>query len=283
VARWNAQTSTWAKVGASGMNGQVNALAFRGSESVLYAGGAFTTAEGTTVNKMAGISTDNNYWLGMDGGVAGGNVLSLAWSNLYQHLVVGGTFSSVGNSALIVEGFAVWRASSWVHPGISLPATPSLNCYTETPYGNYYLGFASSGDATLSGAAVTVTNTGGVNAYPIFYINVSGTLTAAHPVSLTNISTGLSIYFEPDFVLQEGQTAILDLTPGNKRLYLRDNFANETDITGAAISVASDFVSWALKTGVNLLQLRVDDDTGSPTVTAWLTYRRQYATYDGEA
>jgi len=91
-----------------------------------------------------------------DGGVAGGNVLTLAWSNLYQHLVVGGTFSNVGNSALIVEGFAVWRASSWVHPGISLPATPSLNCYTETPYGNYYLGFASSGNATLSGAAVTV-------------------------------------------------------------------------------------------------------------------------------
>lgn len=282
VARWDAQTSTWIKIGFTGMNGQVTALAFRGKESILYAGGAFTTVEGGTVNKMAGINTDHNHWVDMDGGVSGGNVLMLAWSNLYQHLLVGGTFSQAGNSTLGVDGLVLWRAGQWAHPGISVPAGVSVHAYTETPYGNYYLGFASTGNATLSGAATTITNAGGVNAYPILYLKVSGAGTVAHPVSLSNLSTGLNIYFEPDFNILEGQTAILDLTPGNKRFYLRDNFAVETEVTGEAIAPNSDFVDWALKPGPNLVQLRVDDETGSPTVTAWLTYRRQYATYDGE-
>lgn len=280
VARWNVDAGTWAAVGSSGMDGTVQALAFRGQESVLYAGGQFTTADGFTVNKVAGIFTDYNQWGRMGQGVTGGTVQMLAWSNLYQQLIVGGTFASAGDGTPIAPGLAYWRGGQWVHPGIEATAADG-QCYVETPYGNYYLGIGDTGNWLLSGAPVELTNAGNVMAWPVITLKVTGAGTAGRLISLVNFSTGLNMYF--DQVILEGQTLIIDTTPGDKRIYMRDNFGVETDLAGSALLQSSDFVAWGLKPGKNLVQLRVDDETGTPTVTAWLTYRRQYKSYDGAA
>lgn len=101
VAVWNG--SVWATVGAGaggGFNGQVNALAFT-KNGTLYAGGAFTTANGATMNMLAYLSSGT--WTAVGTGLAGGGttVYGLAADTINQdRMYLGGVFTT-GNGVTL--------------------------------------------------------------------------------------------------------------------------------------------------------------------------------------
>lgn len=104
---------TWAALG-TGMNNSVNALVV-GPDGSLYAGGAFTTAGGVTVNGVA--KWDGVNWnaltSGGSPGVAGGGspqVLALAVA-ADGTLYVGGNFTTAGSTT--VNNIAKWNGLTW--------------------------------------------------------------------------------------------------------------------------------------------------------------------------
>src|SRR5207245_3046917 len=110
-AKWNG--SSWSALG-SGPENDVFALAVLGSD--LYAGGAFTTAGGVTVNQIA--KWNGSSWSALGSGVGGGDsyplVLALAVSG--SDLYVGGDFTTATNSdgtAVMANRIAKWNGSSW--------------------------------------------------------------------------------------------------------------------------------------------------------------------------
>jgi N-acetylneuraminic acid mutarotase len=88
IARFNTGTNTWSKLGTTGIDGTVYALAVSGSD--LYAGGAFTRINtgksSITANYVARFNTSTNTWsiLGTGNGVDGTvNALSIVGSEVY--------------------------------------------------------------------------------------------------------------------------------------------------------------------------------------------------------
>jgi hypothetical protein len=115
IAKWNG--STWSTLG-SGVTGgggegltRVYALAVSGSD--LYAGGAFTTAGGSSATNIA--KWDGSSWSALGSGVTGGGgeagssvkALAVSGSDLYA----GGIFTTAGGSA--ANGIGKWNGSSW--------------------------------------------------------------------------------------------------------------------------------------------------------------------------
>ena len=81
LARWT--PGGWALVGASGISGDVNALATfdDGSGPALYAGGLFTSASGTTANNV--VKWNGTTWSSLAQGISG-RVLALAVFSNYE-------------------------------------------------------------------------------------------------------------------------------------------------------------------------------------------------------
>lgn len=114
IAKWNG--SEWSALeGPSGVgvNGAVRALAVfdDGNGSALYAGGAFTTAGGVAVNRIA--KWDGNSWVpvgtGFDGAV---NSLTVVDLGSGASLYAGGEFTRAGGVG--VNRVARWNGFSWV-------------------------------------------------------------------------------------------------------------------------------------------------------------------------
>lgn len=109
--RQNLETGEWEPVGS--LNGTV--WCFVENKFHLYMGGAFTTLDGFTVNRVAdlgAISTDPRLGSGLNGTVY---CMALdAAGNLY----VGGTFSTAGGGAS--PGIAKWNGSVWTALGSGL-------------------------------------------------------------------------------------------------------------------------------------------------------------------
>ena len=112
IAKWNG--SSWSPLGSglgdSQGNPSVQALAASGAN--LYAGGRFTTANGSQVNYIA--QWDGNAWTGLGSGTAAVNVqppdvtaLAVSGADLYA----GGYFETVDG---VKTGFiAKWNGSNW--------------------------------------------------------------------------------------------------------------------------------------------------------------------------
>jgi hypothetical protein len=94
IACWNVGTSTWTALG-TGMNDEVNALAYDSNSNILYAAGFFTTADGDTANSIASWNgTWNALSTGMDGVVN-----ALTYDPNANTLYAGGYFTSAGVDA----------------------------------------------------------------------------------------------------------------------------------------------------------------------------------------
>lgn len=126
----------WQKLG-TGMNGTVYAIVVDKQRNRIYFGGAFTTANGVTVNRFT-------YWNGttfvaMDSGV-NNDVRALALAP-NGDVWVGGTFTTVGGAATASKGLAKWSisGSSWSVPTASATLT-SIDSLAVDLNGNLYGG-----------------------------------------------------------------------------------------------------------------------------------------------
>ncbi|HMN42496.1 MAG TPA: hypothetical protein PKE29_16770 [Phycisphaerales bacterium] len=112
IARWNG--ATWSAFG-SGMNDAVRALALLPNPSTqekrLVAGGDFTTAGGSTRNRVA--LWDGTAWQSMNAGM-NSTVRALAYSPM-DGLLAGGDFTSAGTHGCL--HVAAWTGSNWENPG----------------------------------------------------------------------------------------------------------------------------------------------------------------------
>ncbi|HMN41811.1 MAG TPA: GC-type dockerin domain-anchored protein, partial [Phycisphaerales bacterium] len=112
IARWNG--ATWTGFG-SGMNAAVRALAFLPDsgtgEKRLVAGGEFTTAGGSTRNRIALWS--GSAWQAMNSGM-NDTVHALAFSAM-DGLVAGGEFTTAGTHGCL--HVAAWTGTNWINPG----------------------------------------------------------------------------------------------------------------------------------------------------------------------
>jgi hypothetical protein len=86
---------------------------------------------------------------------------------------------------------------------------------------------------------------------------------------LYNYTTGDLIYM--NYVMANGETVILDLTPGHKSM--RSSYYG--DISGYILP-SSDFATWSLLPGSNTVGLLIQGQTGSPVVsTHAITWRNR--------
>ncbi len=101
---------TWSSIGTSGMNGSIKCLLTDATNNVMYAGGAFTTADGQTMNSIA-------KWNGSSWTAVGAGFNSTVWSLcIYNNeLYAGGAFTMSGSTP--VSGIAKFNGSAWVAVG----------------------------------------------------------------------------------------------------------------------------------------------------------------------
>ncbi len=131
---------TWSVFGSA--NNTVNALAVDSSCN-LYAGGAFTTAGGSTVNYIA--KWDGSSWSALGAGM-GGAVYALA-TDSSGNLYAGGTFTTAGGSS--ISRIAKWDGSSWTALGSGMNGAVYALAFDSS--GNLYAGgsFTTAGGATI--------------------------------------------------------------------------------------------------------------------------------------
>ena len=182
IAKWNG--SSWSALGmGAGMAGgegygaDVRALVFSGSD--LYAGGDFTTVDGSTVNRIA--KWDGSSWSALGSGITGTGAEVHALAFISSALYVGGSFSAAGGTAM--SNIAKYDDSSWQTLG---GANGSV------------LALAVSGSDLYAGGGFTVVN-GNVSAQKIAKWNgsnwsaLSGGLTEGGDVRALVVS-GTSLY-----------------------------------------------------------------------------------------
>jgi len=266
IAKWDG--SAWSALGTGMDTGDVRTLAI-GSDGSLYAGGDFVTAGNVTVNYIA--KWNGTAWSALGTGVSGG----VAWSLVVSpdgFLYVGGDFTAVSGMTTPDRG-AVWNNGLWIPVDINVQDTAAyFNAYAFDNAGRLYLGGEWSGTTALS-STVTVSNAGGVRAYPI--LNVTG---PGRIYNLTNYTTGKSIYFY-DLVLQAGETMTLDLRQA--RFKFTSTWKARGGGTGnmtARIADGSD-LDWFLNGGNNNVALLMLSTTAA--TAAQIHWNDLYWSIDG--
>jgi hypothetical protein len=147
VAKWNG--STWSALG-TGMNNRVRALAVAGGN--LYAGGGFTTANGTPANRIAKWNGSDWSALGLGTGSVGHpdvHVLAISGGDLYA----GGWFLWVTNTSdevVNANRIAKWNGNSWSALGAGVS-------------GSVY-GLVSTGNDLYAAGEFARANSGAINA-----------------------------------------------------------------------------------------------------------------------
>jgi hypothetical protein len=120
IAHFNILTSTWSAIG-TGLNGTAIVLALTSPASSYslpqyYVGGSFTTAAGTTVNRVAYYNGSTFVAMGTTGVGNTVNALALTSDGL---LYVGGAFTTAGS--VTANYIATWNGSGWQ----ALPSGPT--------------------------------------------------------------------------------------------------------------------------------------------------------------
>jgi hypothetical protein len=120
-------------------------------------------------------------------------------------LYAAGDFTTA-NGVALPDSLAVWTGSAWLPVDVNLPGTPQVAALACSATGLLVAGFNTSGSAVS--AVVTVPSNAGTKAFPKFKLTGPGTLW-----QIRNYTSGKAIYFT-DLTLLAGETAWLDLTPG---------------------------------------------------------------------
>lgn len=109
LAKWSG--IDWGSLGgtpSNGVNGTVNSI-IQTAPTTLYIAGAFTTAGGTNINRIA---QGFGNWSDLGGGVSGGGaptVFAMAYDG--ANLYVAGSFTNAGG--VLVNGIAKWNGATW--------------------------------------------------------------------------------------------------------------------------------------------------------------------------
>lgn len=123
VARWASGGSTWGSLGSGtkGTNGSVNAIAVSPA-GIVYIAGTFTTAGGSTVNRIVKYDPTTDTLSAIGGATKGtnGEVRALAYDALNDVLYLGGDFTTAG-------GVTVNRIAKYT------PGTDTFSAMTATP------------------------------------------------------------------------------------------------------------------------------------------------------
>ena len=264
VAKWNVTASTSHAVGGNGqLNGACDVLRFA-PDGRLYAGGAFTTASGNTVNRIA--VWGGSDWLALESGV-NDSVYSLAW--IEDQLWLGGAYSAT-TAGLDMANIGIWNGSTFVKSDIDLPPTGfagtnplvlGIANVGKTVYlGHYGTGAAEAADKT------TVSNIGSASAYPIATFVGPGTL-----VWLENHTSDDVLYF--DLEAQDGEEIEIDFRPQKKSI--RSNWRS----FALQPRRGSDFGTFRLLPGSNDIIAYITGGTGSTLFH--LRWQVTHWSYDG--
>ena len=169
--------TSWAPV----VNGEVNSIAFAGGNCAdAYIGGQFTSVNGTAAANIAEIDTTaGNVVTGFGSHTGGGHVDTILPVDNGQHLLVGGTFTSINGDKGTNPYYAsldpgTGKDDGFLHLNISGHITfPNVKNNSTEVY-NQQL----SHGGTLVLVEGDYTSVGGLNRRQIFMIDVSGSATA---------------------------------------------------------------------------------------------------------
>lgn len=257
IARWDG--SAWSSVG--NMTGAANDL-LAGLDGALYAVGSITAVGGVTVQNVA--RWNGASWSALGSGTTG-TLLRGAIAPDGTLYVTGAT--TIGG--LAARGYARWNGTAWVWVDSAYPSgVSSVTAIEITKTGALTLGLSNAAStAVTAGAVTTVTNAGTADAYPVLSFTGPGTLK-----TLINYTTGEEIFFA--ITLIAGETATLDLTPGNISFIstFRGNILS-------AILPGSNLATWRLAPGANDISLLIDGTTTVATA-ATLRFRPAYWSVD---
>jgi len=196
IAKWNITTSAWSALGSglSGNSNEARAIAISGSD--VYVGGAFTTAGGVTVGRIA--KWDGTSWSALGSGL-NDNLQAIAISGSGD-LYVGGYFTSAGD--VVASKIAKWNGTAWSALGSGLNASVSAIAING---GDMYIGggLLQVGNVPASkiakwngsvwsalGTGVELTNGRNVSAIAISGgdVYVGGGFTTAGGITVNNIA-----------------------------------------------------------------------------------------------
>jgi hypothetical protein len=269
VCYWNGTTFVALSTGAAGGAVSTSVLSMDlATNGDLYATGDFATMGGQAAANVA--KWNGAIWQALGSGINNaGSVVAVADSGL---VYVSGPFTSAGGLSL-ADRIASWNGSSWTHLDVDLPGSPNITAICLIGE-DVYLGYDTSGTATTS-YLNTVTNNGSRAAYPKYVIKRSGG-TSAQAVWLKNETTGKTLWLNHS--LLDGETLTIDLNPAS----VKATSSYFGDVTGRAILRGSDFLTWDLLPGSNSVSAYVST-AGSPTMTAYLQWRKRHWAVDGAA
>ena len=259
----------WAQPG-SAIDHFVYGLAV-GLDGYIYARGSFTgygaywdksswTTMGTLAYGAARIK------LGPDGALwstdgSGGAALirwnGQAWETIYEEASRTFTLAEVTPDRDIwVNGWGaeplVWRNGVWATPSWYLTVTLALNDVDYAADGlRVAFAYGNTGTPTARTEGTTsVTYSGDTPVQPTVAFSGPGDL-----YSLRNLTTGKVIYFQ-NLTLLDGETATLDLAAGTFTSDWRGDLS-------WAIDMASDFATFQLHPGTNVIMTFIDDSSAS--------------------
>lgn len=228
----------------------------------VYIGGIGLTAiGGQTISKVAYL-TAGVQWHALPSTI-NNNVYSIAFDASGNPHITGWFTSPCSYAMRLINGS--WRA---------LDILPAGNTYgIDITDGVITIGYNTASDPTVSGP-VTITNAGDRSAYPTITISRSGG-TGLALTSIANTTTGDQLLFDYDFL--DGETLTINCTPGSR--------AVTSSVLGnvlGALLPGSQLSTWCVSPGANAYRTNLSA-SGSPTVTAQLTYYPSYWSCDGVA
>jgi hypothetical protein len=259
--------SSWSAL-ITGMNNAVYSIELS-TDEILYAGGAFTTASGTSTNRIA--KWNGIAWTALESGLDN-TVWDLFLDKNSGLLYVAGAFTEAGGVD-IADRFALWNGSTWTHYDTSLGGAGTVqSIYFHK--NNMYIGWSWTSGDTNTSYLNTVTNNGSHKAFPKLYIKRSGGTTATLQY-LKNETTGATVNL--DYSILDGEEIIIDFREGS-RSATSSMFGN----VWRAILRNSNFADFYLLPGNNSISTFVNE-TGSPTITAYMQWRNTHWSADGVA
>lgn len=276
-------------LGAEGFNGtSVNSITSDGT--YIYFGGDFTeNGAGTETLTYARIA---RYLPGrfshaeeIGGGVAGGAVYYLYWDRVLNKLLVSGAFTSVGGGIRLVDQAVYWNGSTFEKLPLNFPGSTTIYAFARNEAnGDYFYGFNQSGTMIVPGALNSITNGGTDAAYPVFVFDSSTDVIGTEYATLTtlaNRTTGALVNFN-DLRILAGSIVTVEFAPSGARVY-RLVGQSKVDLTAGAFTRDSDISAFMLEPGLNQILVAAMDTSGTPTISAYVLYRKRHWSLSGTA